>query len=92
MLGDFRELLGDGVEGSVELGEDRGGIGLIVNIVEHPLQGRLHAIQCHAHQVRGVVGAASLPRSSGQVRRDRVFRADVRIGSDPLHSGQAAGD
>jgi hypothetical protein len=38
------------------------------------------------------VGAAALPAGAGQVRRDRVDQAGVRVGGDQQDTGQAAGD
>ena len=45
-----------------------------------------------AHQVRRVVGAAALPRRSGQVCRDGVLESGVGVTGDQADPGQAAGD
>ena len=44
-----------------------------------------------AHQVRRVVGAAALPRRSGQVCRDGVLESGVGVRSDQPDSGQTPG-
>ena len=85
-------LLVDVVQEPVELGVHRGRVGLVVDRVQHRLDRRPHALRGHAHQVRGVVGAASLPGRAGQVRRDRLDQPGVGVAGDQPDPGQAAGD
>ncbi len=76
---DLGELVLDVVQESVELGVDRGAVGLVVDRVQHRFDRWPHALGCHAHEVRGVVGAAALPGGSGEVRCDRLDQAGVGI-------------
>ena len=81
----------DVVQEPVELGVDRGPVGLVVHAVQHRFDRGPHALGRHAHQVRGVVRAATLPGRAGQVRRDGFDQARVRVAGDQAHAGQAAG-
>ncbi len=82
----------DVVQEPVELGVHRGTVGLVVDRVQHRLDRRPHRFRGHAHEVRGVVGAAALPGGSGQVRCDRFDQALVGVTGDQTDTGQAAGD
>src|SRR5690606_19290301 len=77
------------VQQSVELGTHGGGVGLVVDRVQHGLDGGPHALGADAHEVRGVVGTAALPHRSGQVRGDGLDQAGVRVTGDQAHPGQA---
>jgi hypothetical protein len=70
----------DLVEEPVVLGVHGVGVDLVKHAVQHRLGPAPGVLGAHAHQVRRVVGAATLPRRAGQVRPDQ---------RDPV---QAAGD
>jgi hypothetical protein len=68
-----------------------GGVGLVVDAVQqgfHPTPGTLGG---GGHQVRGVVGAAALPRRPGQGRSQGGDQAGVGVGGHQGDPGQAAG-
>lgn len=60
--------------------------------MQHRFDGRPHGLRAHRHEVRRVVGAAALPGGSGQIRRDRIHEAGVRIRGHQPYPAQAAGD
>ena len=80
------------VQEAVELGLDGCCVGLVVNRVEHGLEGRPGALGGHCHQVGGVVGAAALPGRSGQVRGDGLDQTRVGVRGDKPYPSQASGD
>ena len=80
------------VQEAVELGLDGCCVGLVVNRVEHGLEGRPGALGGHFHQVGGVVGAAALPGRSGQVRGDGLDQTRVGVRGDKSYPSQASGD
>ena len=80
------------VQEAVELGLDGCCVGLVVNRVEHGLEGRPGALGGHCHQVGGVVGAAALPGRSGQVRGDGLDQTRVGVRGDKSYPSQASGD
>ena len=89
--GDLRQLLLQGVQDPAELGVHRSGVGLVIDRVQqgpHPAPRRFRG---HAHQVGGVMGAAPLPRGTGQRRADRLGQPAVGVGGDQGDTGQAAG-
>ena len=93
VVGDGGQLVGQGVEDPVELGVHRrrrraGRRRECSSALTHG-QERLRG---DGHQVRGVVGAAPLPRRAGQGRADRLDQAGVGVGGDQRDPGQAAGD
>src|SRR5271155_2466199 len=77
-----RKLLGDGVDEPVVLGVHRGGIGPVIDRVQQRLDPRPGRFRRRGHQLRRVVGAAPLPRRSGQGGADRLDQAAVRVGGD----------
>lgn len=77
---------------SAELGVHTGGVGLVVDRVKHRFDGRPQGLGCDGHQIRGVVGSATLPGGAWQVRRDRLDESLVGVTGDQAHPGQAAGD
>ncbi|VOI55323.1 Uncharacterised protein [Streptococcus pneumoniae] len=92
MLSHGGQLLAHVVQEPVELRVHAGRIGLVIDRVQHGFHGRPHVLRGDAHQVRRVMGAAALPRRSGQVRRDGVLESGVGVRSDQPDPGQAAGD
>lgn len=72
----------DTVQEPIELRVHAARTGLVVSAVKHRSHERPETLRGHAHQVRGVMGAAALPRSGGQVRGDRLHKADVSIRGD----------
>jgi hypothetical protein len=77
------------VQDPVELGVDGLGVGLVVHRVQQRLDPPPLGLGGDRHEVRGVVGAAPLPRRGGQGRPDRVDQAGVGIGGDQRDPGQA---
>ncbi len=92
VLCDRGELLGQGVDDPVELGVHRLGVGLVVDRVQQRFDPRPRALRGDGHQVGCVVGAAALPRSSGQRRGDGGDETGVGVGGDQLDPAQTAGD
>ena len=82
MVVDLGQLGIDVVEEPVVLGMHGGGVGLVVDAVQHRLHGRPHRLRGDAHQVERVVGAAALPGRAGEVRRDRLDESAVGVGGD----------
>ena len=82
----------DVVEEPVESGVHGVSVGLVVDGVEHRFHRRPHGLRCHGHQVRCVVGAASLPGRAGQVRGYRLDQAFVGVGGDQAHPGEPGRD
>ena len=80
-----------GVDEPVVLGVHGGGVGLVIDRVQQGLDPRPGRLRGRGHQVRGVVGPASLPAGAGQGRADGLDQAAVRVGGDELDAGQAAG-
>ena len=92
VLGDRGQLLGHVIQGAVELGVDVDRRWPVINGVQDRLHRRSHALRGHAHQVRRVVGAATLPGRAGQVRGNRVLQTGMRVTGDQLHAGEAVVD
>lgn len=74
-------------------GEDigSGGVGLVIERVEHGLDCWPQTLRSDRYQSGRVVSAVTLSRCSGQIRRDRVDQAGVGIGGDQMDSPSGGG-
>ena len=74
-------------------GEDigSGGVGLVIERVEHGLDCWPQTLRSDRYQSGRVVSAVTLSRCSGQIRRDRVDQAGVSIRGDQMDSPSGGG-
>jgi hypothetical protein len=89
--GHLRQFVFQRVQDAAELGVHGGRVGLVIDRVQQRPHPAPRGLRGHAHEIRGVMSAASLPAGPREGRADRLDQPAVRVAGDQGHASQATG-